>query len=355
MKDVLKFWLNKGVDGFYFGKVEYMAIDLESDRTNWVKVHEYLKEISNFANSTDVSGGRELLFFSSLDPQTHQSTKKEFHLDAVNEGELNFVINSQLVTVDHACGAECIYDKLKEANDFHDSHNNTWPMWEIGNPYEPRVTTRMKSRERGELMNMLLLTLPGSINTYYGDEIGMEDHNITSPDKSMNLQRSVMQWKAEKNAGFSPAAKEMFTGHLNHNYEEVNFESQLKEEKSPLKMFRRLAGLRTTDEAFLYGDMHLGPRNDSLVSYYRNSVTGTAPVLCVLNFGTGSANASVPFDLSSFFVDINVTLDDKDVTAIMTTSNLGKRNVYQERSSVDISKLDLKPNEGIILKLKPKK
>lgn len=72
-----------------------------------------------------------------------------------------------------------------------------------------------------------------------------------------------------------------------------------------------------------------------------------------MNFGLG--NGSTPYDLTSFFKEIDVTLADKDITAIITTTNLGKRNVYQERSPVDVSKLDLKPNEGIVLKLKPKK
>jgi neutral and basic amino acid transporter 1 len=351
MKDVLKFWLSKGVDGFYFGKVEFLGINPETDTTDWAKVHQYLKEIADFAKSLDASAGRELLFFSSLNLEIPPQAKTDFHLDSANEGELNFVINKQLVGVDHTCDGSCIYDKLKEVNDFHSSHNKTWPMWEIGNPYTSRVASRVKSRERGELMNMLLLTLPGSINTYYGDEMGMEDYNTT--DHGASRYRSIMQWSAEKNAGFSSVDQDLFATKLNENHAEVNHERQLKDEKSPLKMFRRLAGLRATDEAFLFGAMALGPRNESLVSYYRDSVTGTAPVLCVMNFGLG--NESTPYDLTSFFKEINVTLADKDVTAIITTTNLGKRNVYQERSPVDVSRLDLKPNEGIILKLKPKK
>lgn len=91
----------------------------------------------------------------------------------------------------------------------------------------------MGSREKGELMLMLLLVLPGSINTYYGDEIGMMDSNATVKGLPTDpkVYRAAMQWNGEKNGGFSDVNVNESVVLLNSDYESQNLEVEVYSNK----------------------------------------------------------------------------------------------------------------------------
>lgn len=74
------------------------------------------------------------------------------------------------------------------------------PNWVIGNHDNDRVGSRVGATNR-DAMNVLLLTLPGVVTTYYGEEIGMLNGNITNPSDYRDDERTPMQWSAETNAG----------------------------------------------------------------------------------------------------------------------------------------------------------
>jgi maltose alpha-D-glucosyltransferase / alpha-amylase len=126
-------------------------------------------------------------------------------------------------------------------------------------------------RRRIELMNALLLALPGTPVLYYGDEIGMGD-NIYLGDR--NGVRTPMQWSPDRNAGFSRANPQQL--HLpiiidpEYNYESVNVESQQNNLHSLLLWMRRLIALRRRYKAFSRGTIEfLAPSNTHVLAFLR--------------------------------------------------------------------------------------
>ena len=126
-------------------------------------------------------------------------------------------------------------------------------------------------RRRIELMNGLLLSLPGSPILYYGDEIGMGD-NVYLGDR--NGVRTPMQWTGGWNAGFSEADPERLYFPLISNpvygYQAVNVESQRRLPTSLLAWMRRLIRVRQTTRVFGRGSIEfLHPQNHRVLAYLR--------------------------------------------------------------------------------------
>jgi len=124
-------------------------------------------------------------------------------------------------------------------------------------------------RKRIELLNALLLSLPGTPVLYYGDEIGMGD-NIYLGDR--NGVRTPMQWSADRNAGFSRANPQRLylpiTLDPEYHYEAVNVEAQLRNPHSLLWWMRRLLALRKNWRALGEGRIELlAPQNRKVLAY----------------------------------------------------------------------------------------
>ncbi|HWS72848.1 MAG TPA: alpha-glucosidase C-terminal domain-containing protein, partial [Thermoanaerobaculia bacterium] len=128
-----------------------------------------------------------------------------------------------------------------------------------------------RDRRRIELMNCLLLSMPGAPVIYYGDEIGMGD-NIYLGDR--NGVRTPMQWSADRNAGFSRAnPQQLFLPTIidpQYHYEQVNVESQQASPYSLLWWTKRLIAMRKRFLAFGRGTMEfLHPENRKVLAFVR--------------------------------------------------------------------------------------
>jgi maltose alpha-D-glucosyltransferase / alpha-amylase len=124
-------------------------------------------------------------------------------------------------------------------------------------------------RKRIELLNGLLLSLPGTPVLYYGDEIGMGD-NIYLGDR--NGVRTPMQWSADRNAGFSRANPQQLylpiTLDPEYHYEAINVEAQMRNPHSLLWWMRRVLALRKNWRALGEGHVEfLAPRNRRVLAY----------------------------------------------------------------------------------------
>jgi maltose alpha-D-glucosyltransferase / alpha-amylase len=127
-------------------------------------------------------------------------------------------------------------------------------------------------RRRIELMNALLLSLPGTPVIYYGDEIGMGD-NIYLGDR--NGVRTPMQWSADRNAGFSRANPQQLPLPVifdpEYHYEAVNVEAQQHNAHSLLHWMKRLIALRKRHRAFGRGTLEfLHPSNRKVLAFLRS-------------------------------------------------------------------------------------
>jgi maltose alpha-D-glucosyltransferase/alpha-amylase len=138
-------------------------------------------------------------------------------------------------------------------------------------------------RTRIELMNSLLLSMPGTPVLYYGDEIGMGD-NIFLGDR--DGVRTPMQWTSDRNGGFSRVdPQRLYLPPIQdpiYGYEAVNVEAQSREPSSLLNWTRRLLTVRSSSHAFGRGRFKmLHPGNRKILAYLRE--TDDDVVLCVAN------------------------------------------------------------------------
>jgi maltose alpha-D-glucosyltransferase/alpha-amylase len=164
-----------------------------------------------------------------------------------------------------------------------------------------------RDRRRVELMNSLLLSMPGTPVIYYGDEISMGD-NIHLGDR--NGVRTPMQWSPDRNGGFSradPAALVLppIMDPL-YGYGAVNVEAQSRDPHSILNWMRRMLAVRSRHPAFGRGSLTLlYPKNRKILAYLRESETDT--LLCVAN--VAHSPQAVELDLSQFVGRVPVELN----------------------------------------------
>ena len=168
-----------------------------------------------------------------------------------------------------------------------------------------------RDRRRIELLNSLLLTMPGTPVIYYGDEIGMGD-NIHLGDR--DGVRTPMQWSPDRNGGFSRADPEQLVlpsimGTL-YGFESVNVESQSRDPHSLLNWMRRMLATRKQHKAFGRGTIRfLHPSNRKVLAYLREWEGET--LLCVANLSR--APQAVELDLSEFSGRVPVEMGGNSV------------------------------------------
>jgi maltose alpha-D-glucosyltransferase / alpha-amylase len=160
-----------------------------------------------------------------------------------------------------------------------------------------------KDRRRIELLNSLLLSMPGTPTLYYGDEIGMGD-NIYLGDR--DGVRTPMQWSVDRNGGFSRAdpASLVLPPIMDplYGYQTINVEAQARDPHSLLNWMRRLLNVRNQHKAFGRGALKmLTPSNRRILSYlrtYPNEQGHEEYILCVANLS--SAAQAVELELADY-------------------------------------------------------
>ena len=166
-----------------------------------------------------------------------------------------------------------------------------WPNWVLGNHDRPRVATRL-GEDRARLAHFLLLTLRGTPTLYYGDELGLRDQPV-APERVLDVPgfrewggrwsrdavRTPMPWDATAHAGFSTAQPWLPTP---ADYARRNVQVQREEPRSFLNMVRRLLHLRREIPALIGGSLQLQHAPPGVLSYTRE--VGGDRVEVLLNF-----------------------------------------------------------------------
>jgi maltose alpha-D-glucosyltransferase / alpha-amylase len=155
-----------------------------------------------------------------------------------------------------------------------------------------------RDRRRIELMNAMLLTMPGTPVLYYGDEIGMGD-NIHLGDR--DGVRTPMQWSPDRNGGFSRADPALLTlppiMDPLYGFHSVNVEAQERDAHSLLNWTKRMLAVRREHKAFGRGAQRfLRPANRKILAYLREFEEDV--ILCVANLSRTAQ--AVELDLSEF-------------------------------------------------------
>lgn len=301
--DTMRFWLDKGVDGF---RVDVIALLAKDDR--------FLDEPANPAYRPEQQIYHSLLHVYTADqPAVHDYIRAMRRvLDEYDER----VMIGELAPIDGLMGFygadldEChlpfnfhlleISWEAKLVREIADAYEaalppGAWPTWVLGNHDTRRIATRI-GRAQARVAHMLLLTLRGTPTCYYGDELGMVDVVIPtgrlrdtigpSPSEAARLSRdpqhTPMQWDASRDAGFSNGRTEPWLP-LDVDSTRLNVAVEDRDLRSMLALFRRLAGLRRKYPSLSVGRYRsLDAGNETVFAYER--IDGAARLIVALNF-----------------------------------------------------------------------
>jgi maltose alpha-D-glucosyltransferase/alpha-amylase len=320
--DVMRFWLDMGVDGLRLDAIPYLCVREGTNNENLPETHAVLKKMRAVVDQH--YQGRMFLAEANQWPE---DVREYFG----NGDECHMAYHFPLMPrIFMAVALEDRYpiaEILRQTPDI--PENCQWAIFlrnhdeltlemvtdrERDYMYrmyaqEPRMRVNVGIRrrlapllnndvDRIKLMNSLLLSMPGSPIIYYGDEIGMGD-NIFLGDR--NSVRTPMQWSIDRNGGFSRADPQRLYLPVNmdpiYGYQAVNVEAQARDPSSLLNWMRRILAIRRQHQAFGRGTLEfVRPQNRKILAYTRTYQNET--ILCVANLAQ-SAQA-VELDLSRY-------------------------------------------------------
>jgi len=319
---IMRFWLDMGVDGLRLDAVPYLVEREGTINENLPETHAILKRIR--AEMDLHAPGRMLLAEANQWPEDAQvyfgegdECQMSFHFPLMPRmymaiaREDRFPITDimrQTPDIPHNCQWAIFlrnHDELtlEMVTDIERDY-----LWETyANDRRARLNLGIRrrlapllerDRRRVELMNGLLLSMPGTPVLYYGDEIGMGD-NIHLGDR--DGVRTPMQWSSDRNGGFSRAnpAQMVLPPIMDplYGFQAINVEAQAADPHSLLNWMRRMLAVRKRFSVFGRGTQRfLYPGNRKVMAYLREYEGQT--VLCVSNLSR-SAQA-VELDLAAF-------------------------------------------------------
>lgn len=155
-----------------------------------------------------------------------------------------------------------------------------WPNWVAGNHDEKRIATRL-GWQQSRAMAVVLLTLRGTPTLYYGDEVGMVESEIPTdqqqdpygrrvPGLGRDGCRTPMQWSPAPNAGFSPPATSTTWLPIHPGHVRDNVESERMDPASHLELYRRLLALRRSEPSLHGGGVEVLASPAKVLAYRRN-------------------------------------------------------------------------------------
>ncbi len=175
-----------------------------------------------------------------------------------------------------------------------------WPSYVLGNHDEPRLASRY-GQENARLAAMLLLTLRGTPILYYGDEIGLENGMIdgenildpwgiiVGPEYNRDICRTPMQWDPSPNAGFSTAAPWL---PISSDWQVRNVRHQTQDSDSLLNLYRRLSWYRRSSETLKSGTLEIQHGPPDCLIYTRR--IGSHCLWIALHFGDREIEVALP-------------------------------------------------------------
>lgn len=307
----IKYWLDRGVDGFRMDVVNFFVKDARF-RSNpftigrYPRPYELQKHIYD-RNQPELHGIlRE--FRSILDSYKERMSVGEIGVETPDpklvasflgngEDELHLAFDFSLVFAKWSAR-----DFFKCINDYMSAIPvKGWPCNVLSNHDEPRAISRYAGSKNAETVKRramvaaaLLLTLRGTPFLYYGEELGMKNGRLKKREivdpvglrywpfhKGRDGERTPMQWSASKNAGFSSATPWL---PVNPDYREINVESESRDPHSMLNYYKSLIAIRKESRALREGSWVPAVRGiDDVIAYFRNAQN--EKVFVALNFG----------------------------------------------------------------------
>lgn len=277
MLTVLRFWLDRGIDGFRIDMISRLYKD-DQWRDNPPNPEYDPNKNTNYRRLLSTYTMEQPGLFEYL--ELISKTVHEYN-DKVIIGEISY--QSKLDGHVKYFGSDgnlvnmpAMFEFIKQAW----TRNNIlsilktyysvvptfgWTNFQLGNHDRSRVASRIGGREKAKAAAILLLTLKGTPFIYYGEEIGMMDVAIpaekiqdptakTEPKLSRDPYRTPMQWKKMDSAGFTTGQPWL---PVNQDYLEYNVENELENDDSFLQLYKALLKLRNTHKVLQLGEIEL--------------------------------------------------------------------------------------------------
>ncbi len=326
--DIVRFWLDLGVDGFRLDAIPYLYESDEGNGEGEAPTHEFIKQLRAIVDES--YPGRVMIaeanqwpnevaafMGTNEEPECHMAfdfpvmPRIFYSLRSQQAGELVRVLSEHTEIPDGAGWGVFLrnHDELT-LEMVNEEYRQAMYGWYA---YDPRMRANVgirrrlaplldNSRAELELAHALLFSLQGSPFLYYGDEIGMGD-NIWLPDRDSS--RTPMQWTPDRNGGFSSADPGKLylpvVQSLVYNYQHINVESQLAQSRSLLHWIRNVIHVRKGHPTFGLGELKVVTTNhESVLAFvreYAGSGTqfGDLPerVLCVFSFAHNPVSVTI--------------------------------------------------------------
>ncbi|KAL6032061.1 hypothetical protein STEG23_017133 [Scotinomys teguina] len=315
IKEIIQFWLSKGVDGFSFNAVKFLleAKDLRNEiqvntsqipdtvthyselyhdfTTTQVGMHDIVRGFRQIMDQYSREPGRYRFMGTEASAESIERTMMYYGLPFIKEADFPF--NNYFTTLDSLSG-HIVYEVITSW--LGNMPEGKWPNWMTGGPETTRLNSRLGNQYVNS-MNMLLFTLPGTPITYYGEELGMRDISITD---------------------------------FNESYDTV----QKTQASSALRLYQDLSLLHAKELLLSRGWFCL-LRDDSHSVVYTRELDGIDKVfIVVLNFGESSTLLNLQEIISDLPTKLRIRLSTNSVS---------------KGSDVDTRAISLEKGEGLIL------
>src|SRR5919106_366918 len=316
--DVMRFWLDMGVDALRLDAIPYLIEREGTINENLPETHVVLKEIRRALDAR--YRGRILLAEANQwpsDVRAYFGDGDECHMAfhfplmprmfmGLRQEERHPIVEimNQTPEIPESCQWAIFlrnHDELTlemvtdEERDYMYAQYAAEPQMRLNVGIRRRLAPLMEnSRPRIELMNSLLFSMPGTPILYYGDEIGMGD-NVYLGDR--NGVRTPMQWSSDRNGGFSRADPgRLFLPAIMdpvYGYDAINVEAQERLPFSLLNWMKRMIALRRQHPVFGRGSIEfIRTDNRKVLTYVRRYQKDV--VLCVANLSRAVQPVQVP-------------------------------------------------------------
>jgi alpha-glucosidase len=358
MQNSMRFWLDRGLDGF---RVDVIWLMLKDDQfrdnppnPNWDGKNPFAQFLPIHTQNLPGVHGLIKQMRAVLDEYDDRMMVGEIYLPTEqlvtyygqNLDECHLPFNFQLIVDEkfsprrwHAADIRRMVDAYEAA-----LPTGGWPNWVLGNHDQHRLASRL-GQAQARVAQMLLLTLRGTPTCYYGDELGMEDVKIPAefvqdppavnqPELAdvvgRDPERTPMQWDAGPNAGFTAPGVQPWLP-LADDFATRNVAVQRDAPTSMLNYYRALTHLRRAEPALNVGDYAPVETGNNDVFAYTRTAPNSGPFLVVLNFSGTSHTLHLGH------------VADAATIAVATD--------MQRNGHIHLSTLNLAPDEGLVLRL----
>lgn len=336
MKDIMRFWLDLGVDGFRVDAVYWMGKDtlfrddsinpeyiegtdppyeaLAHDKSQGQpQVYAHLSHMAEVLKEPKYRH-RPCFMITEAYPPRHNPIADYLTFYACMDPQVAAPFNFE--------GISLPWEGRSWQRFLQGFHSNlsrfggeSVASYAFGNHDQPRLVSRI-GEQAARSAAVMLLTLPGMVFIYYGEEIGMKDsyipfENVQDPaakgdpskGQGRDPQRTPMQWSGNHNAGFTNVGTPWLP--IAHDYGKNNVDVQLGQEHSFLALYRRLGQLRNNSESLKHGSIEvLEIEHPDVVGYIRHH-SEDDPYLTLMNFSDHEVILAIDIAIKELIISSN--------------------------------------------------